>query len=160
MDDAQEDVPAATREEIESLRVSVATLGREVQSLVEKVSGLTRAVEGLAPSQPSQRAAGSREAAAAADTDARQFSLVVAPLPELAMAAVAETSLRGLESVRRVIDVTRAGDEARFTLEIDPDSDLVEEMRSAMPVTFEVTSATDDELVIALQWAWGRTPSA
>ncbi len=159
MDDAQEDVPAATREEIESLRVSVATLGREVQSLVEKVSGLTRAVEGLAPSQPSQRAVGSREVAAA-DTDARQFSLVVAPLPELAMAAVAETSLRGLESVRRLIDVTRAGDEARFTLEIDPDSDLVEEMRSAMPVTFEVTSATDEELVIALQWAWGRTPSA
>ncbi len=158
MDEEREETLAPDRGEIESLRVSVANLGREVQTLVEKVSSLTRAVESLTP-PPGPGPSSPRVSPAVEDSNLREFSLVVTPLPELAMAAVAETSLRGLESVRRVVGVKRTGDEARFTLEVDPDGDLVEEMRGAMPVTFEITSDTDDELVIALQWAWGRATS-
>ncbi len=156
MEDAQEEMPALDPGEIESLRVTVATLGREVQALVEKVSGLTRAVESMTPTPPLSTSVGRRESTVTDDPGAREISLVVAPLPELAMAAVAETSLRGLESVRRVVAVKRTGDEARFALEIDPEGDLIEEMKGAMPVTFDVLSAGDDELVISLHWAWGR----
>lgn len=158
MDEAREESLGPDRGEIESLRVAVANLGREVQALVEKVSSLTRSVEALTP-PPAVSPSGPRTSPATEDSNLREFSLVVTPLPELAMAAVAETSLRGLESVRRVVGVKRTGEEARFTLEVDPDGDLITEMRSAMPVTFDITSETDDELVIALQWAWGRPTS-
>lgn len=159
MDDSQE-ATHADREEIESLRVTVATLGREVQSLAEKVSALTRAVEGLTPPSPAPQAAATREKPGPESSAARDFSVVITPLPELAMAAVAETSLRGLESVRQVLGVKRTGEEARFTLQVDRDGDLIEEMRGAMPVEFEVISSAGDEVVIDLQWAWGRPPSA
>jgi len=157
MDDASEE-SATDQETIESLRLSVAALGREVQTLVEKVSALTRSVEAL--SRPSARPAGPRGPVTTETAEGKQFSLVVSPLPELAMVAVAETSLRGLPSVRRMAGVTRDGDEARFALEVDPDGDLVEEMRNAMPVELEVESSSGDELVISLEWVWGRSASA
>lgn len=81
----------------------------------------------------------------------------VSPLPELAMAAVAETALRGLESVRQVISVERSNDQATFVLEIEDDGDLTAEMRRAMPVPIAVDTAPDGSMKVVLEWAFGRS---
>ncbi len=84
----------------------------------------------------------------------------VSPLPELAMAAVAETALRGLPSVRKVVSVERSNNQATFLLEIDDDSELVSEMRRAMPVPITVDKAPDGSLKVVLEWAWGRSAAS
>jgi len=89
--------------------------------------------------------------------DGHEMSVMVSPLPELAMAAVAETTLRGLPGVRQVTGVKREGEWARFTLEVDPGTDLVTQMKAAMPVAFEVEESTEDSVSLALQWAWGTS---
>jgi hypothetical protein len=73
------------------------------------------------------------------------------------MAAVAETTLRGLPGVRQVKGVKREGDWARFTLEVDPETDLVAQMKAAMPVAFEVSESSPEAISLALQWAWGTS---
>lgn len=86
-----------------------------------------------------------------------EISVSVSPLPELAMAAVAETALRGLPSVRKVVSVERSNNQATFMLEIDDETELVNEMRRAMPVPITVDGAPGDSLKVVLEWAWGRS---
>lgn len=145
--------------QLESLRVSAASITRELQALSEKVSALVAAVEGLGPAPagraPAPATQGAVPAVPVEEDDSIVMNITVAPLPELAMAAVAETTLRGLPSVRQVTGVKREGDWAMFTLDVAPEADLVSEMRVAMPVRFNVTESSPGALTLTLEWAWG-----
>lgn len=157
MDEAEEDRPAADDAEVAELRSSVIELSREVQILGDRVARLGRSIEALAPAPAG---AGAEQAPAAAKSGGHTgrpdtFLVVVSPVSELALAAVAETTLRGLPAVRRMMTISRSDDEARFELELDPDTDLLEPLRSALPVPFDVCSSSDHELVISLRPAWG-----
>ena len=83
--------------------------------------------------------------------------MTVRPLPELAMAAMAETSLRGLPGVNQVVSVERFEDWARFTLEVVKGTDLIAEMRKALPVAFRSEQAESGEISLDLKWAWGTS---
>jgi len=83
--------------------------------------------------------------------------VVVRPLPEIAMAAMAETSLRDLPGVSEVVSSERVEDWARFTLEVALGTDLIAEMKQAMPVVFTVVDAGPEEISIELRWAWGTS---
>lgn len=152
--------PAIDQEQVEILRASTAAIARELKSLGEQVASLAAAVESLGPARPPapvvkpvpQPARQPEEV-----DDGHEMMVTVSPLPELAMAAVAETSLRGLPGVRQVKGVKREGDWARFTLEIDPGTDLVTQMKAAMPVAFDVTESTPEGVSLNLKWAWGTS---
>lgn len=157
MDEAEPDQPAADPAEVAELRSSLADLSREVQDLGDRVARLVRRIETLSP-EPS--GAGAEQAQAVAEPGRRAgrpetFLVVVSPVGELALAAVAETTLRGLPAVRRMTAISRSDDEARFELELDPGTDLVGPLKAALPVKFDVCSSSDRELVIALRPAWG-----
>lgn len=71
------------------------------------------------------------------------------------MAAVAETSLRGLPGVKQMLSVERMKDRASFLLEVSPEADLISEMRAAMPVDFKVVESGPNEVSLELKWLWG-----
>jgi hypothetical protein len=139
---------------IDDLRASVGRVSLEVQALADRVQDLVTAVEAMSP----------RTAAAAPTPISRpakgELMVSVSPLPELAMAAVAETTLRGLASVRKVVSVERSNDQATFVLETEDGGDLVSEMRRAMPVPITVDTAPDGSMKVVLEWAWGRSASS
>ena len=140
---------------IDDLRASVGRVSLEVQALADRVQDLVTAVEALAPRQPATEV----PPAAPAGSDG-ELTVSVSPLPELAMAAVAETALRGLASVRKVVSVERSNDQATFVLETGEKGDLVAEMRRAMPVPITVDTAPDGSLKVVLEWAWGRATAS
>jgi hypothetical protein len=140
---------------IDDLRASVGRVSLEVQALADRVQDLVAAVEGMAPREPATEAA----PAAPSGSDG-ELTVSVSPLPELAMAAVAETALRGLGSVRKVVSVERSNDQATFVLETGEGGDLVAEMRRAMPVPITVDTAPDGSLKVVLEWAWGRSTAS
>lgn len=140
---------------IDDLRASVGRVSLEVQALADRVQDLVTAVEALAPRVPAAEAA----PATPAGSDG-ELTVSVSPLPELAMAAVAETALRGLGSVRKVVSVERSNDQATFVLETGEKGDLVAEMRRAMPVPITVDTAPDGSLKVVLEWAWGRSTAS
>jgi hypothetical protein len=140
--------------EFDDLRASVARVSFEVQALADKVQELVTAVEALAPPVATSAPA---LPASEAGTVPGEIRVSVSPLPELAMAAVAETTLRGLPGVRKVVSVERSNDQATFVLEVKDGGDLVSEMRRAMPVPITVDAATDGSLKVVLEWAWGRS---
>lgn len=148
-----------SHEQIESLRVSTAAIAREIQMLGDKVTALIAAVEGLSPAATTvaPERTSEIETAPSEFDDGKVMTVTVAPLPELAMAAVAETTLRNLPGVRGVNGVNREGDWAEFTLEVAPGTDLIAEMRTSMPVSFKVNDATADAISLSLQWAWGTS---
>lgn len=139
---------------IDDLRASVGRVSLEIQALSDRVGELVAAVEGLAPpAAPVERPTPS-------EATPGELVVSVAPLPELAMAAVAETALRGLEAVRQVVSVERSKDQATFVLEIDEPGDIVAEMRKAMPVPITVDQAPDGSIKVVLEWAWGRSAAS
>jgi hypothetical protein len=140
---------------IDDLRASVGRVSLEVQALADRVQDLVTAVEALAPRAPATDTA----PATPAGSDS-ELTVSVSPLPELAMAAVAETALRGLGSVRKVVSVERSNDQATFVLETGEKGDLVAEMRRAMPVPITVDTAPDGSLKVVLEWAWGRSTAS
>jgi len=149
------EIEQANSAAIDDLRASVGRVSLEVQALADRVQELVTAVESLVPqtADPVARPSGA---------EAAQGELVVSvtPLPELAMAAVAETTLRGLDSVRQVVSVERSNDQATFVLDVDSGGDLVGEMRKAMPVPVTVDQAPDGSMKVVLEWAWGRSATA
>ncbi len=136
---------------IDDLRASVGRVGLEVQALSDRVQELVAAVEALMPRQETS------SPSAPIPTSHGEIEVGVSPLPELAMAAVAETALRGLPTVRKVVSVERSNNQATFVLEIEDGGDLVAEMRRAMPVPITVDTAPDGSLMVVLEWAWGRS---
>lgn len=139
---------------IDDLRATVGRVSLEVQALADRVQELVTAVESLAP--PSAEPVVMPTAAATPG----ELMVSVSPLPELAMAAVAETALRGLTAVRQVVSVERSNDQATFVLEIEDGGDLIAEMRKAMPVPITVDQAPDGSMKVVLEWAWGRSPAS
>lgn len=157
----REDGSAMSQEQVESLRSSATAISRELKSLGDQVASLTASIDALTPPPAAPKAAPKRtpdlgDSVEEAD-DSQEMTVTVSPLPELAMAAVAETTLRGLPGVRQVKGVKREGDWAKFTLEISPDTDLVTQMKAAMPVAFKVTESTPEAVSLTLQWAWGTS---
>lgn len=136
--------------DLDELRAAVGRVSLEVQELADQVKNLVSAVEELKPARPDQPVPVTEQKVEG------ELEVSVSPLPELAMAAVAETALRGLNSVRRVVSIERSGDQATFLLEVADDGDLVAEMRRAMPVPISVDKAPDGSLKVILEWAWGR----
>jgi hypothetical protein len=139
---------------VDDLRASVGRVSLEVQALADRVQELIDAVEALAPGGKAERPV------SAAAPASGEIGVSVSPLPELAMAAVAETALRGLPSVRKVVSVERSNNQATFVLEIEDDTELVSEMRRAMPVPITVDTAPDGSLKVVLEWAWGRSAAS
>lgn len=140
---------------IDDLRASVGRITLEVQALADRVQELVSTVESLAP-RPAPAAPEPTASAPAPGV----IGVSVSPLPELAMAAVAETTLRGLAAVRKVVSVERSNDQATFVLEIADDRDLIGEMRGAMPVPITVDTAPDGSLKVVLEWAWRRSATS
>lgn len=138
--------------DVNDLRASVGRVSLEVQALADRVQDLIDAVERLAPRETSPA-----NAEIPPTPSNGELVVSVAPLPELAMAAVAETALRGLPSVRKVVSVERSNSQATFVLEADEGSDLIAEMRRAMPVPITVDKVPDGSLKVVLEWAWGRS---
>jgi hypothetical protein len=143
--------------DVDSLGSVAAEIATELHDLGIRVRELTEAIESLAPDQSSQNGAEPAPAAkpAGARTVYEETRVTVRPLPELAMAAVAETSLRGLPGVKQVVSVERVEDWATFVLEVSSDVDLISEMRAAMPVGFTVTDSRPNDLSLELKWLWG-----
>lgn len=152
--------PATSQEQVDDLRASAAAIGRELKVLGDRVKELVAAVESLtpaAPVPPAVKPVADPSPRMEVASDGVEMSITVSPLPELAMAAVAETTLRGLPGVRQVKGVKREEDWARFTLEVDPGADLVTQMKASMPVVFTVTESSPEAITLALQWAWGTS---
>ena len=80
---------------VDDLRASVGRVSLEIQALADRVQELVTAVESLAPPQPSA------EVPILRLPRKDEIVVSVSPLPELAMAAVAETALRGLARFAR-----------------------------------------------------------
>jgi len=150
-----EDSGQADSAAIDDLRASVGRVSLEVQALADQVKELVTAVESLVP-----RSTDAAAPVSAAAPSQGEIGITVSPLPELAMAAVAETALRGLPTVRKVVSVERVSDQATFVLEIEDGGDLVGEMRRAMPVPITVDTAPDGSLKVVLEWAWGRSAAS
>ncbi|HRV59198.1 MAG: hypothetical protein KDB54_02670 [Solirubrobacterales bacterium] len=140
---------------VDDLRASVGRVSLEVQALADRVQELVAAVESLAP-----RRATAPVAPASPSPVEGELVVSVSPLPELAMAAVAETALRGLSVVRKVVSVERSNAQATFVLEVDEGGELIAEMRRAMPVPITVDTAPDGSLNVVLEWAWGRSTTS
>jgi hypothetical protein len=152
--------PASARrraDEVESLRSAAAEIAAELRDLGNRVSELSEAVAALAlqgaPVEDSVTDQTGRSNSNRATYE--EFRVTVRPLPELAMAAVAETSLRGLPGVKQVLSVERMEDWASFLLEVSTEVDLISEMRAAMPVGFNVTDSRPNEVSLELKWLWG-----
>jgi muconolactone delta-isomerase len=147
-----------SQEQVESLRASATAISRELKTLGDQVASLMEAVTSLGPPAAERKAPPPAvEPEVIHETEGLEMTVTVQPLPELAMAAVAETTLRSLPGVRSVKGVKREGDWARFTLEVSPDADLVTEMKAAMPVSFKVTESTPEAVSLDLKWAWGAS---
>lgn len=151
-------------EDVEGLRSAVAELSEELKGLSIRVDGLSAAVERLhrpdstidvAPQAPSAAPAALTPATSRVKLERK--AVVVRPLPELAMAAMAETSLRDLPGVSEVVSSERVDNWARFTLDVAVGTDLIAEMKQAMPVAFTVVEAGPEEISIKLRWAWGTS---
>ena len=140
---------------VDDLRASVGRVSLEIQALADRVQELVTAVESLAPPQQSAEVP-----IPSASPEKDEIVVSVSPLPELAMAAVAETALRGLGAVRKVVSVERSNDQATFVLEVEEKGDLISEMRRAMPVPITVDTAPDGSLKVVLEWAWGRSAAS
>jgi hypothetical protein len=150
---------SATRRgvDIDELGSAVADIASELHDLGIRVRELTEAIESMASDQSGSNGAEARPAARPASTRTvyEETRVTVRPLPELAMAAVAETSLRGLPGVKQVVSVERVEDWATFVLEVSTDIDLISEMRAAMPVGFTVTESKPNDISLELKWLWG-----
>ena len=147
---------------IDDLMSAVADVSAEVKELSSRVDRLLSAVRKLdvsgavaTASPPARRAARSGAAGASSRPEVKRIAVVVAPLPELAMAAMAETSLRDLPGVQEVLASERVEDSARFTLEAVDGTDVIAEMRNVMPVDFTVIDPGPEEISVRLHWAWG-----
>ena len=125
--------------------------------LGERVGELSEGIEALMMDQadPGEKVSGRPGRSNSAGTSHEEFRITVHPLPELAMAAVAETSLRGLPGVKKMLSVERTDDRASFLLEVSPEADLISEMRAAMPVDFKVVESEPNEVSLELKWLWG-----
>lgn len=160
--------PPVDSELVADLRREAAGLTAELRKLADRVERLGAAIEELTPRMPEPEpeptaTAGSPGAGAEGGEDAaggRAFRLVVTPIRELALAAVAETSLRSLPEVRRVVEITRSDSEAAFELELAPGADLLSGLRASLPLPFDVASSTENELVISLRPVWGPAVSS
>ena len=146
-------------EDVDGLRSAVDEVTGELRRLTARVKELATAAEQL--QRTTSLAGTAKGASAPAPSSVRRklerVAVVVRPLPEIAMAAMAETTLRDLPGVSEVVSSERVEDWARFTLEVLDETDLVAEMRTAMPVPFEVVESGPDEIAINLRWAWGTS---
>jgi len=143
-----------------ALHGAVLELNRELEMLSSRVAELAVAAEAIATEQAGARrqpAAGGRNQSQRSPRSSRmeEVTVTVRPLPELAMAAMAETSLRGLPCVKQVVSVERSEDWARFALEVVRGTDLISEMRSALPVAFRSEQSDSGGITLDLKWAWG-----
>jgi hypothetical protein len=144
---------------IDQVVSAMQELCAEVKDLSRRVDRLSATVKKLEGGSTASPAKGSKsgDRSTAPRRERRRIAVVVRPLPELAMAAMAETSLRDLPGVREVIASERVEDWARFTLEADADTDVIAEMKVAMPVAFTVVDPGPEEISIELHWAWGTS---
>lgn len=149
-------------EDVDGLRHAVDQLCDELKALSRRVGVLATAVEQLHgpnsgnPTRPGRRTPASPPLAPAR-AKLERVAVMVRPLPELAMAAMAETSLHDLPGVSEVVSSERVEDRVRFTLEVEVGTDLVAEMRQAMPVRFTVVEDLPGEISVELHWAWGTS---
>ncbi len=144
--------------DVDGLRSAVEEVTGELRLLTARVKDLTAAAAQLHQSAAVGKPAKTEAAAPGPSATRRKpdrIAVVVKPLPEIAMAAMAETSLRDLPGVSEVVSSERVDDWARFTLEVKEGTDLIAEMRKSMPVLFDVVESGSDEISIHLKWAWG-----
>ena len=137
-------------------------LSERLDRLVEAVDELARQVEGLGAridrleqSPPRRARAGSGVRGRRRPVASESIQVVMRPIPELAMAAVAERALRKAEAVESVTKAESTGEDrhcARYIVEVRPDSDLIGEVGKTLPVAF---SANEDEPgVVSFDLKW------
>lgn len=143
--------PVVDPGQLDGLVEAVAKLEREVEALAVRVAGLAEVVS----RRPGPGSGGTEpdEAARERESGDPPTEIVVSPVPELALAALAETTVRGLSGVRSLYSVRRVDDSILFQVQADPDADLVAEMRQAMPVPVTVIDSREGSVSLALQWS-------
>lgn len=139
------------------LHATVLEVRRDLELLSSRVAELAEATQAMAAERDgaSPRSARASRSQRASRGRSQTVTVTVRPLPELAMAAVAETSLRGLPGVQEVVSVERFDDWARFRLEVAEGTDLVAETRAVLPVSFRSEQSESGEIRLDLNWAWG-----
>ena len=136
-------------------------LAGRLERLVVAVEGLVQEVEGLGARLDRLEESGSRTRRTGGRGGRRRsvpsesVEVVMRPVTELAMAAVAERALRKAEAVEAV---TRAEDReemegtARYLVEVRSGSDLVEEVRKTLPVSFDTRKEDSGVVFFDLNW--------
>ncbi len=149
-------VEAVDRERLDQLAGAVAAIARQVEVLDRQVAELADAVESIAADggTPPEAlpAAGSAEAGSKPGTGDPTLEILVSPIPELALVALVETTVRGLNGIRNLASVERSEDSVRFVVQPDPDADLIAEMKQAMPVPVTVLDSDEGSVSLSLQW--------
>jgi hypothetical protein len=145
------------RGRLEDLTAAVSAISREVEVLSRQVADLAGTVEAMStaavredsgmsarPDQPEGREE--------FRPDHPSLEIVVSPIPEIALVALVETTVRGLSGVRSLYSVKKIDDSVRFEVRADPDADLVAEIKQAMPVPVTVLDSDESSVSLALQW--------
>ena len=147
---------SADRERFDHLAGAVAAIARQVEVLNRQVAELAREVEQIAAggrtgsdAPPETGATGAGSSPAAGEST---LEILVSPIPELALVALVETTLRSLNGVRNLASVEKSDDSVRFVVQPDPDADLIAEMKQAMPVPVAVLDSDEGSVSLSLQW--------
>ena len=136
-------------------------LSERLDHLVAAVEGLVREVEGLGTRlERLERSRGRKSRSETARGRPRRgpsesVEVVIRPVPELAMAAVAERALRKADSVEAVTreELSESGERfARYRVEMKPGSDLVEEVGQTLPVAFSARQEEPGKVMLDLRW--------
>ena len=138
----------------ESGSAALAALVATVESLAREVEALGTRLTRLEGARVGRGRGGSAKGRRKA-TASESVEVVMKPLPEIAMAAVAERALRRAEPVQSVEKADASGDgrhAARYRIEVVPGADLVGEVEKTLPVTFQASEGESGALLFELEW--------
>lgn len=151
------DETGVDRGDLAGLSAAIAAISREVDALGRQVADLAGTVDAMSKAAVSEgpgasdrrdRPGGGEESGAGDPW----LEIVISPIPEIALVALAETTVRGLSGVRSLSSVKKIDDSVRFMVQADPDADLVAEIKQAMPVPVTVLESDESSVSLALQW--------
>ena len=139
----------------DSLPARLDRLVEAVEGLVLEVEGLGDRLDRLEASRSRRSATGSTRGRRRSTSPCESVEVVVRPVTELAMVAVAERALRQADGVESVIRSEGGGDgdrSARYLLEVRQGADLPGEVGKTLPVPF--STSEEDSGVIAFDLEW------
>jgi hypothetical protein len=139
----------------DSLPTRLDRLTEAIEGLMLEVEGISERLDRLEASRSRRSGAGSTRGRRRSTSPRESVEVIVRPVTELAMVAVAERALRQAEGVESVIRSDGAGDEgrsARYLLEVMQGADLPGEVGKTLPVPFRATEEEAGVIAFDLEW--------